>query len=80
VPLFQWAAAGFPDIWILKSFTLEVPPTCSDGVSRNIYEYFEYCLGTNMGDLIATIQTKLSGIQLSYSFQGSTLRLHVSKA
>jgi hypothetical protein len=45
-----------------------------------MYEYFEYCLGTNMGELIATIQTKLSGIQLSYSFQGSTLRLHVSKA
>jgi hypothetical protein len=80
VPLFQWAAAGFPDIWILKSFTLEVPQTCSDGISRNVYEYFEYCLGTNMGDLIATIQTKLSGIQLSYSFQGNTLRLHVSKA
>jgi hypothetical protein len=78
-PLFQWASAGFPDIWILKSFTLEVPPTCSDGISRNIYEYFEYCLGTTMADLIATIQSKLTGIQLSYSFQGNTLRLHVSK-
>lgn len=79
-PLFQWAAAGFPNAWVAQSFTLEAPPTCSDGVSRNIYEYFEFCLGTNMGDLIASIQTKLSGIQISYSFQGNTLRLHVSKA
>ena len=80
VPLFQWASAGFPNIWVLQSFTLEVPPTCSDGVSRNVYEYFEYCLGTNMADLIATIQAKVTGIQFSYSFQGNTLRLHVSKA
>jgi hypothetical protein len=79
-PLFQWAAAGFPNIWVAQSFTLEVPPTCSDGVSRNIYEYFEYCLGANMGDTIVDIQSKLTGIQLSYSFQGNTLRLHVSKA
>jgi hypothetical protein len=79
-PLFQWAAAGFPNIWVVQSFTLEVPQVCSDGVSRNMYEYFEYCLGTDMGTLIATIQSKLTGIQISYSFQGNTLRLHVSKA
>jgi hypothetical protein len=79
-PLFQWASAGFPNIWVAQSFTLEVPPTCSDGVSRNIYEYFEYCLGTTMADLIITIQSKVTGIQISYSFQGNTLRLHVSKA
>ena len=79
-PLFQWASLGFPDVWVAQSFTLEVPPTCSDGVSRNIYEYFEYCLGANMGDTIVDIQSKLAGIQISYSFQGSTLRLHVSKA
>jgi hypothetical protein len=79
-PLFQWASEGFPDIWIVQSFTLEVPPTCSDGISRNIYEYFEYCLGTTLGDLIAALQPKLTGIQISYSFQGNTLRLHVSKA
>jgi hypothetical protein len=79
-PLFQWAAAGFPNAWVALSFTLEVPPTCSDGVSRNIYEYFEFCLGMTLGYLIAALQPKLSGIQISYSFQGNTLRLHVSKA
>lgn len=79
-PLFQWAAAGFPNIFIVQSFTLDVPSVCSDGVSRNVYEYFEYCLGANMGDTIVDIQSKLVGIQISYSFQGNTLRLHVSKA
>jgi len=78
-PLFQWAAAGFPAIWVVQTFTLDVPPTCSDGISRNIYEYFEYCLGTDMGSLMSNIQSKLTGIQISYSFQGNTLRLHVSK-
>jgi hypothetical protein len=79
-PLFQWAAAGFPVLWVAQTFTLEVPQVCSDGVSRNVYEYFEYCLGKTIGDAIALIQTKLTGIELSFSFEGNTLRLHVNKA
>lgn len=79
-PLFQWAAAGFPNAWIARTFTLDVPPMCSDGTTRNVYEYFEYCLGATMGNTIIDIQSKLTGIQISYSFEGNTLRLHVSKA
>jgi hypothetical protein len=78
--LFQWASQGFPNVWIAQSFTLDVPPICSDGTTRNVYEYFEYCLGATMGDVISSIQSKLTGIQVSYSFQDNTLRLHVSKA
>jgi len=78
-PLFRWAAARFPAGWVVQSFTLDIPPTCSDGISRSVYDYFEYCLGTDMGRMIANIQSKLTDIQVSYSFQGNTLRLHVSK-
>ncbi len=79
VPLFQWAAAGFPGIWIVQSFTIDPPSICSDGVSRELSEYFDYCLGKPLADALVDIQSKLTGITLSISFQGNTLRLHVTK-
>ena len=78
-PLFQWAAIGFPDIWVIQSFTIDPPPICSDGESRVLLSYFEYCLGKPLSEAIDEIQLKLTGIKLSMSFQGNTLRLHVSK-
>jgi hypothetical protein len=79
VPLFQWAAAGFPGIWVVQSFTLDPPSICSDGVLRELSDYFDYCLGKPLGDALADIQSKLTGITLSISFLGNTLRLHVTR-
>ncbi len=78
-PLFQWAAIGFPNIWVIQSFTLDPPPICSDGASRNVAEYFNYCLGRDLNDVVQDIRVKIVGIALSMSFSGNTLRLHVSK-
>lgn len=77
--LFQWAAIGFPHIWVIQSFTLDPPPMCSDGASRNVAEYFNYCLGRDLNDVVQDIRVKIVGIALSMSFSGNTLRLHVSK-
>jgi hypothetical protein len=78
--LFQWAAIEFPDIYIVKTFTIVPPPVCSDGVTRDVFGYLNYCLGMSLGDLISQIQSKVEGIQFSHSILGNTLRLHVSKA
>jgi hypothetical protein len=78
-PLFQWAALGFQPIYIVQSFTIVEPAVCSDGVKRSTYEYIEYCLGTDMASIIATLQTKVTGIEFSYSISGNTLNIHVSK-
>jgi hypothetical protein len=77
--LFAWAAAGFPGIYVVQQFTVSPPAICSDGVTRGIYEYVVYLLGQEMGPIIATIQALCTGIQISYSFAGNTLRIHVSK-
>jgi hypothetical protein len=77
--LFQWATIGFPAIWVVQSFTLDPPPICSDGASRNVAEYFNYCLGRDLNDVVQDIRVKIVGIALSMSFSGNTLRLHVSK-
>ena len=78
--LFAWASAGFPGIYVVQSFTFTPPSVCSDGVVRDVIGYTWYLLGVEIGGVLATIQSMLTGIVVSYSFQGNTLRIHVSRA
>ena len=78
--LFAWASAGFPGIYVVQSFTFTPPSVCSDGVVRDAVGYTWYLLGVEIGGVLATIQSMLTGIVVSYSFQGNTLRIHVSRA
>ena len=78
--LFAWAAAGFPGIYVVQSFSFTPPSVCSDGVVRDTVAYAWYILGTDIGTVLATIQSMLTGIVASYSFEGTVLRIHVSRA
>jgi hypothetical protein len=78
--LFTWAAAGFPGIYVVQSFTLTPPNICSDGVTRDIVAYIPYLTCKDIGVMIAAIQELVKGITVSFSFQGNTLRIHVSRA
>lgn len=77
--MFAWAAAGFPAIYVVQQFTVSPLAVCSDGVTRNVYDYVVYLLGQEMGPTIAAVQAKCVGVQISYSFSGNTLRIHVSR-
>lgn len=77
--MFAWAATGFPPVYIVQQFTVTPPMVCSDGVTRTIYDYVVYLLGQDMGVTIAAIQALCNGVEISYSFAGNTLRIHVSK-
>ena len=79
LPLFQWAAANFSNAYVLLSYDLTPPAVCSDGVIRNAYDYTEWCLGCSMADLISTLQSRVTGMVLSYSFAGTTFRVHVTR-
>jgi hypothetical protein len=78
--MFAWAAAGFPAIYVVQSFTFTPPSVCSDGVTRDVVAYAWYLLGTDISQVITKIQSLLTGIVVSYSFAGNVLRIHVSKA
>jgi hypothetical protein len=78
-PLFKWAAAGFPANYIIKEFTITPPPVCSDGVTRSVVDYFQYCLGVTLGNLLPSLQSLVNGMIFSYSFSGNSLRIHVTK-
>lgn len=78
--LFSWASNGFPNIYIVLSIQLTLPSVCSDGVTRNCYEYIEWLTSKKIPDMIAGIQNGLTGIEASYSILGSTFRVHVSRS
>lgn len=78
--MFQWAELGFPPIYILQQLTVTPPAVCSDGVSRSLYDYVTYLLGQDMGAINASIQALCVGVLISYSFQGNTVRIHVSRS
>ena len=78
--LFQWASAGFPDLYVVKSISITPPAVCTDGVTREIGKYVEYRIGKNLGEVIDGLKTLMTGIQPSWSIDGNTLRIHVTKA
>jgi len=78
--MFAWAAAGFPPSYIVQQFALNPPNVCSDGVSRpDVAIYVTYLLGRGMEDIIASVQALCVGVLMSYSFERSVLRIHVSR-
>jgi hypothetical protein len=78
--LLQWASLGFPAIFVLFSIPLEVPEKCSDGQVRDLFNYVNYLLGTTLGEKIQLLNSKLPGMQLSYSIQNTIINMHVSKS
>jgi hypothetical protein len=78
--LFQWAAAGFPSAFIVQSFEINPPNVCSDGVTRDSMAYLQFLLSpTTFDQVLDNIRSLMSGILISFSFTGNTLRIHVSK-
>ena len=43
--LIVWATTGFPNAYPLLELSITPPPVCSDGVSRNLSEYIQFCSG-----------------------------------
>jgi hypothetical protein len=77
--LYQWAIQKFPDSFPVFSVTISPPSVCSDGITRELYDYIEYCSGTNIRDRLLSLQSKLQGIQVLNSYSGNTITIHVSK-
>ena len=78
--LFQWASAGFPDLYVVQTFAIKPPAICADGVTREIGKYVEYCIGVNLGEVINGMKALMIGIQPSWSVSVDYLRIHVSKS
>lgn len=78
--LRQWATQGFPDLFIISTYSFAVPKVCSDGVSRSFYDYFQFIMGCTITEQIQKLQDKLNGIRVDCEYIGpSMFNLRVSK-
>lgn len=78
--LFQWAGLGFPPTFIVQSFEITPPNVCSDGVTRDTMAYLQFLLSPiTFDEVLEKIRALTPGINISFSFSGNTLRIHVSR-
>ena len=78
--LYIWASIGFPSSYMVSTFELTAPATCSDGVRRTHLEYFEYLINGKINDWLNSMNAKTSGMYFTFSHNGySCINLHISK-
>ena len=79
--LVVWGRLGFPNAYILHTFTLTPPAVCSDGVTRTLEEYISFCSGKTIVEHVASVQAKIDpAIQVGFVNFGLSISLVVTKA
>jgi hypothetical protein len=78
--LVSWAAQGFPNAYPLLDLTIQPPSKCSDGVTRSLADYITFVSGKSLGEHVAVLQSRMTGITASYAWTGQTILIVVSKA
>ena len=77
--LVLWAIAGFPNVYEIHRVAVVPPQTCSDGVSRDLSEYIQFCSGKTVHEHVAVLQEKVTNIVISFANMGSYISIVVSK-
>jgi hypothetical protein len=78
-PTFQaWASAGYPPLCVLLSMALLHPSPCSDGVTRDMYDYCSWLMGVDLGIQVETFENNFQDIEMSYGFAGNTLLIYIT--
>ena len=75
----RWATAGFPALYSILTISITQPPICSDSVTRSLYDYISYLIGSDLGAKTLLFNEKFDGMNISYCISGSTLNFYVSK-
>jgi hypothetical protein len=78
--LIAWAVAGFPNVYELLQVSIVPPSTCSDGISRGLAEYIQFCSGKTIHDHVNILQQKVTNIVVSFANMGNYISIVVSKA
>lgn len=77
--LLTWATSGFPNVYELFKLTIVPPSICSDGVTRNLTEYIQFCSGKTMQEHVASIQQRVQDMVISFANMGSYIAVVVSR-
>lgn len=78
--LVEWVTKGKPNAYPIIEVPIEPPSQCSDGVTRNLPEYIEFCSGQSIGDHMTLLQAKLRGMVLSFMRVAQGVAIVVSQS
>lgn len=78
--LLEWVMKGRPDGFPILTLTIQPPSQCSDGVTRDLPTYIEFCSGLSIVDHVARLQIKLPDIRLSFANINGDVCITVLKA
>jgi len=78
--LMEWASVGFPHEYGVLTMPLIRPMPCTDGIARSMLSYISYITKSDIMTLVVNYQSYFQGMQFSYTINGNTVFLNVSKA
>ena len=78
-PTFQtWASLGYPPLYTLLSMALLHTSPCSDGVTRDMYDYCSWLMDVDLGVEVTKFDANFLNIDTSYGFRGNTLIIFIT--
>lgn len=77
--LVQWAKAGFPNAYEIYQVSIVPPTVCSDGTTRDLSNYIQFCSGKTIHEHVAVLQTKVTDMIVSFANMGSYIGIVISK-
>jgi hypothetical protein len=79
--LIAWGRNGFPNASPLQTVTVFPPTVCSDGVTRTLEDYIQFCSGKTIAEHVARLQAKVSSdICVGFANVGGAIAIVVTKA
>ena len=77
--LVQWAKAGFPNAYEIYQVRIVPPTICSDGTTREITNYIQFCSGKTIHEHVSVLQAKVTDMVVSFANMGSYIGIVISK-
>ncbi len=77
--LLEWLMRGKPDGFPILSLAVNPPTQCSDGITRSLPDYIQFCSGKTIQEHIGLLQAKLPDIHVSFANIGGMVCVTVLK-
>lgn len=77
--LLTWATSGFPNVYEICKLTITPPATCSDGVTRDLSDYIQFCSGKTIQEHVASLQSRVQDMVITFANMGSYIGIVISK-
>jgi hypothetical protein len=76
----DWSMKGYPADYPLITISVRPLTICSDGVERNLTDYFEFCMKRALSECVTELQSRLPGMTLSTVVTDTTIIINVSRS